>query len=260
MGPPARSRRSTCDSTASPRSMVILVSGIGLLVFAYAHWYFPARGEALGRLIGLLTLFSGAMLGLVLADNLLVLYGCWELTSITSFFLIGNKHASARARAAALQALLITGLGALAMLVGLHPDRPAGRDLPPLRDPGRPPGRHRDRRGAGARAARRGDQVGPVPVPLLAAGRDGRAHAGQRLPALGDDGEGRRLPGRSLHAGLRRGRTVATGGRDDRRGVDAARWACEPCASTTSSCSSRSARSASSASCSCCSASAPPSR
>ena len=98
--------------------MVLLVSGIGLLVFAYAHWYFPARGEALGRLIGLLTLFSGAMLGLVLADNLLVLYGCWELTSVTSFFLIGNKHASARARAAALQALLITGLGALAMLVG----------------------------------------------------------------------------------------------------------------------------------------------
>ena len=98
--------------------MVLLVSGIGLLVTVYAASYFPTSSDGLGRLIGLLVLFAGAMLGLVLADHLLVLYGFWELTSIASFFLIGNRSTSARARAAALQALLITGAGALAMLVG----------------------------------------------------------------------------------------------------------------------------------------------
>lgn len=98
--------------------MVVLVSGIGVLVYAYAARYFPREGPDLGRLIGLLTLFSGSMLGLVLTDNLLVLYGFWELTSVTSFLLIGNTHRDGKARAAALQALLVTGAGALAMLVG----------------------------------------------------------------------------------------------------------------------------------------------
>ncbi|MFN7149555.1 MAG: proton-conducting transporter membrane subunit, partial [Microthrixaceae bacterium] len=98
--------------------MVLLVSGVGLLVLAYSASYFPRVQVGLGRLIGLLVLFAGAMLGLVLADNLLVVYGFWELTSVASYFLIGNRSTSARARAAALQALLITGAGALAMLVG----------------------------------------------------------------------------------------------------------------------------------------------
>ncbi|HMJ75500.1 MAG TPA: hydrogen gas-evolving membrane-bound hydrogenase subunit E [Iamia sp.] len=98
--------------------MVVLVSGIGVLVFAYAGRYLSPRGPGVGRLIGLLTLFSGSMLGLVVADNLIVLYGIWELTSITSFLLIGNGHRDARARAAALQALLVTGAGGLAMLAG----------------------------------------------------------------------------------------------------------------------------------------------
>jgi multicomponent Na+:H+ antiporter subunit A len=98
--------------------MVLLVSGIGVAVMVYAQGYFPLSQEGLGRLIGLLALFSGAMLGLVLADNLLMLYLCWELTSVTSYLLIGNRHESSRARAAALQALLITGAGGLVMLVG----------------------------------------------------------------------------------------------------------------------------------------------
>ncbi len=98
--------------------MVLMVSGIGVLVFAYAWWYFPAVKAGLGRLIGLLTLFSGAMVGLVTADNLLLIYLFWELTSVASYFLIGNAWTSARARAAALHALLVTGAGALAMLAG----------------------------------------------------------------------------------------------------------------------------------------------
>jgi multicomponent Na+:H+ antiporter subunit A len=97
---------------------VLLVSGIGVLIFLYAGRYLAAGGAGQGRLLGLLVLFSGSMLGLVLADDLIVLFGFWELTSITSFLLIGNDHGSVKARAAALQALLITGAGGLAMLAG----------------------------------------------------------------------------------------------------------------------------------------------
>ncbi|HEU4842587.1 MAG TPA: hydrogen gas-evolving membrane-bound hydrogenase subunit E [Ilumatobacteraceae bacterium] len=98
--------------------MLLLVAGIGVLVVAYAWRYFSHPTPADVRLAGLLVLFAGAMVGLVLADDLLVLYGFWELTSITSFLLIGNRHEDPTARAAALQALLITGFGALAMLAG----------------------------------------------------------------------------------------------------------------------------------------------
>lgn len=98
--------------------MTVLVAGIGVLVFAYGLSYFRTAEEGLGRLVGLLTLFAGSMLALVWADNLLVLYTAWELTSITSYFLIGNTYVEGRARAAALQALLITSFGALAMLGG----------------------------------------------------------------------------------------------------------------------------------------------
>jgi multicomponent Na+:H+ antiporter subunit A len=95
-----------------------LVSGIGVLIVAYCGPYLAHGGAGQGRLLGLLVLFAGSMLGLVLADNLIVLFGFWELTSITSFLLIGNDHDSVKARAAALQALLITGAGGLAMLAG----------------------------------------------------------------------------------------------------------------------------------------------
>ncbi len=97
--------------------MVVLVSGIGALVLAYGHRYFSHSNRA-GRVAGLLTLFAGAMLGVVLADNLLLLYVCWELTSITSYLLIGIDDAEAESRAAALHALLVTAAGGLAMLGG----------------------------------------------------------------------------------------------------------------------------------------------
>ncbi|MDQ3385071.1 MAG: DUF4040 domain-containing protein [Actinomycetota bacterium] len=97
--------------------MVALVSGVGVAVFAYAWRYFSARPD-LGRFAGVLTAFAGSMLGLVLTDNLLVLYVCWELTSVTSYLLIGFEDTKAPARAAALQALLVTGAGGLAMLGG----------------------------------------------------------------------------------------------------------------------------------------------
>ena len=98
--------------------MVLLVSGIGLTVYMYAAAYFPINAEGLGRSAGLLTMFAGAMLCIVLADDLMVLYVGWELTSVTSYLLIGNNHTQPHARAAALHALLITSAGGLAMLAG----------------------------------------------------------------------------------------------------------------------------------------------
>ncbi|HVL05766.1 MAG TPA: hydrogen gas-evolving membrane-bound hydrogenase subunit E [Acidimicrobiales bacterium] len=97
--------------------MVALISGVGVLVFAYSRWYFSDR-PGLGRFAGTLTAFAGAMLGVVLSDNLLVLYVFWELTSVTSYLLIGFEDKKGAARAAALHALLVTAAGGLAMLGG----------------------------------------------------------------------------------------------------------------------------------------------
>jgi multicomponent Na+:H+ antiporter subunit A len=98
--------------------MVALVSGIGTLIFVYAFFYFSQPRADLGRFAGTLVAFAGSMLGLVTADNILLLFVFWELTSITSYLLIGFDHVRETARGAALQALLITGGGGLAMLGG----------------------------------------------------------------------------------------------------------------------------------------------
>ena len=97
---------------------VLLISGIGALVLIYAGGYMAGRPN-LGRFFFLLLLFLVSMLGLVLADNLLLLYVFWELTSLSSYFLIGFDSDRASARSAALQALLVTGGGGLALLAGV---------------------------------------------------------------------------------------------------------------------------------------------
>ena len=99
--------------------MTLLVSGIGVLVFVYAIGYFSHIAPGQARLAGLMTLFAAAMLGVVWADHLITLFVAWELTSITSYLLIGNDDRKSKARAAALQAIFITGAGGLALLVGL---------------------------------------------------------------------------------------------------------------------------------------------
>jgi multicomponent Na+:H+ antiporter subunit A len=100
-------------------TMSLIIAAVGVAVFLYASRYFAPDAADLGRLAGLMALFAGSMLGLVQADHVLVLYTCWELTSITSFLLIGNRHTEPRARAAALHALLVTAGGGLALLGGL---------------------------------------------------------------------------------------------------------------------------------------------
>ncbi len=98
--------------------MVALVGGVGVLVFAYAGPYFGKR-EGLERFAAYLVVFAGSMFGLVTADNVLVLFVFWELTSVMSYLLIGFEDDNAGARSSALQALLVTAAGGLAMLAGL---------------------------------------------------------------------------------------------------------------------------------------------
>ncbi len=95
----------------------LLITGIGTLIVVYAGAYLKGHPQ-LGRFYATLLLFMAAMLGLVLADDFLYLFVCWELTSVTSYLLIGFKHESVIARRAALQALLVTGTGGLVMLAG----------------------------------------------------------------------------------------------------------------------------------------------
>jgi multicomponent K+:H+ antiporter subunit A len=95
-----------------------LILGIGLLVVIYAHFYL-AKGEATGRLFASLMLFQGAMLGIVIAGNVLFLLVFWELTSLASFLLIGFWQAKPEARAGARMALAVTGGGGLALIAGM---------------------------------------------------------------------------------------------------------------------------------------------
>ncbi len=99
-------------------TFALLITGIGALVFAYSASYFKGHPK-LVRLLVLLVLFELAMLGLVLADNLILMFVFWELTTITSFLLVGFDHEKADARDKALQALLVTGAGGLALLAGI---------------------------------------------------------------------------------------------------------------------------------------------
>jgi len=96
-----------------------LVTGVGALVLVYCARYFEPEDEGTGRFAAVMTVFAGSMLGLVLADDVLVLYVFWELTTIFSFLLIGGSGAKLAGRRAASQALLLTTAGGLAMLVGL---------------------------------------------------------------------------------------------------------------------------------------------
>jgi multicomponent Na+:H+ antiporter subunit A len=96
----------------------LLISGIGSLVMIYAGGYLAGHPD-LGRFYGFLVLFMASMLGLVLAGNVLTLFVFWELTSISSYLLIGFDHEREDGRASALQALLVTGGGGLALLGGL---------------------------------------------------------------------------------------------------------------------------------------------
>ncbi len=96
----------------------LLITGIGAAIFLYAGYYLDDDPRA-PRFFALLMAFAGSMLGVVLSGNLILLFVCWELTSIFSFLLIGFDGTKPEARSGAAQALVITGGGGLALFVGL---------------------------------------------------------------------------------------------------------------------------------------------
>lgn len=99
-------------------TFVLLISGIGALIMLYSGGYLKGHAQ-LGRFFSFMLLFMGAMLGVVVSDSFLMLFVFWELTSITSFLLIGFDHTREASRRAAIQALVVTGGGGLALLAGL---------------------------------------------------------------------------------------------------------------------------------------------
>lgn len=100
------------------RLFALLIAGIGTLVVLYSIPYLGSR-EDLGKFYAYLLIFMGAMLGVVYAGNVMLLYVFWELTSISSFLLIGFWNTRDDAQYGALKAILITFGGGLAMLGGL---------------------------------------------------------------------------------------------------------------------------------------------
>ena len=96
----------------------LLIMGIGLLILLYAHYYLSPE-EPFGRFYAYLILFMASMVGIVMADNLILLWLYWELTSLSSFLLIGFWSHRSDARKGARMALTVTGAGGLALLAGL---------------------------------------------------------------------------------------------------------------------------------------------
>ncbi len=99
-------------------TFALLITGIGTLVVLYAGGYLKGHPDQ-GRFFSFIFLFMGAMLGVVVSDGFLMFFIFWELTSITSFLLIGFDHQREASRRAALQALVVTGGGGLLLLAGL---------------------------------------------------------------------------------------------------------------------------------------------
>ncbi|MEL7259738.1 MAG: monovalent cation/H+ antiporter subunit A [Pseudomonadota bacterium] len=96
----------------------LLILGIGLLIIAYARNYL-SRDDHMGEFFTYLLLFQGAMVGIVLSDNILLLLVFWELTSLSSFLLIGFWKHLPEGRQGARMALTVTGMGGLAMIGGM---------------------------------------------------------------------------------------------------------------------------------------------
>lgn len=99
------------------RLFVFLITGIGFFIFLFSGNYLKGHPH-FQRFFLYLHLFTIAMLGVVVADNLITLFVFWELTSLTSYLLIGFNHKESRSRRAALQGLLITATGGLCLLAG----------------------------------------------------------------------------------------------------------------------------------------------
>ena len=105
------------DSLAALFSLIVL--GVGALVLLYCWGYFDSNVGRLSAFGAELVAFAMAMFGLVISDNILLMYVFWEITSVLSFLLVGYYGERASSRRSAGQALMVTTLGGLAMLVGI---------------------------------------------------------------------------------------------------------------------------------------------
>ena len=181
----------------------LLATGIGTVVFAYGAAYLPLHLEHERRpatedrrFWPWMTLFMVSMVGLACARDLILLFVFFDLTAVASYFLIGFDRDQREARGAALMALLVTGISAVALLLGavLLYDEYGTFSLPELF--ARAAGDHDDgdRRRVDRRRRARQERAGAAA--LLAAARDGGADPGVGLPALGRDGGGRRARAR----------------------------------------------------------------
>src|SRR5258708_33623357 len=98
--------------------MLVMVTFVGLLIFIYSVGYM-AHDENFTRFFTFLSLFAGAMLGVVIANSLLLLFICWELVGLTSYLLIGFWYHKPSAAAAAKKAFITTRIGDVAFLLGM---------------------------------------------------------------------------------------------------------------------------------------------
>ena len=98
--------------------MLLLVYGIGLLVVIYARYYL-SHDDPVPRFYGFLLAFAGAMAGMLMAGNIILMVVFWELTSLFSFLLIGYWHQNGAAREGARTALIVTGAGGLCLLMAM---------------------------------------------------------------------------------------------------------------------------------------------
>src|SRR5882757_1156855 len=98
--------------------MLLMVTFVGLLIFIYSVGYM-AHDENFTRFFCFLALFAGAMLGVIIANSLLLLFMCWEIVGLTSYLLIGFWYANPKAAAAAKKAFLVTRIGDLGFFLGM---------------------------------------------------------------------------------------------------------------------------------------------
>ena len=188
-------------------SMLVLATTVALLVQVYSVAYL--RGDPrFPSYAAFVSLFTAAMALVVTADDLFVLLVGWEVMGACSYVLISHHWELEPARSGAVKAFLMTRLGDVGLLFGFFV---LGEAAGTYRISGvvDAAARRRHQRpatptvGVAAHAVRRGRQVGPVPAALLAARRDARPDADQCADPRGDDGGGRRLPGRPAAAAVR---------------------------------------------------------
>ena len=227
VGADARTCGSTSRSTGSARSTRCWRPGIGAVVFAYGAAYLPLhleherRPATEGRRFWpWMTLFMVSMVGLACARDLILLFVFFDLTAVASYFLIGFDRDRREARGAALMALLVTGVSAVALLLGavLLYDEYGTFSLPELFERARA-GTTTTRRLRADRRRRAGQERAGAAA-LLAAARDGGADAGVGLPALGRDGGGRRARARPRPSAARARPDGARRAARRRAGVD----------------------------------------